>query len=155
PGHPPDREGAARDEPGGQRGHRVLPELRPLVPRLVDPARAHAGVARDALRVVQHAEPAPGHRARLRGPPAPARPGENRPRLPGRRQAGGLAAGAAGHAGDLPVQAGALSFPPTVAAALGRLDAADPAAYARTRNAIDGAVLRVSPWVTHGFVDVP
>ncbi|MCM5571386.1 FAD-binding domain-containing protein [Burkholderiaceae bacterium FT117] len=46
-------------------------------------------------------------------------------------------------------------FAPTIAAALARLDAADPAAYARTRNALDGAVLRVSPWVTHGFVDVP
>lgn len=40
-------------------------------------------------------------------------------------------------------------------AALARLDAADPLAYARTRNALDGAVLRVSPYVTHGFVDVP
>jgi deoxyribodipyrimidine photo-lyase len=46
-------------------------------------------------------------------------------------------------------------FEPTVEAALARLDAARPADYARTRNAVDGSVLRVSPYITHGFVSVP
>ena len=45
------------------RGHRVVSQLRPLVPRLVHPARPHADHARDALRMVQHAQPAPHHPA--------------------------------------------------------------------------------------------
>lgn len=46
-------------------------------------------------------------------------------------------------------------FPPTDAALAARLAAIDPRAYARTRNALDGAVTRISPYLTHGFVDVP
>jgi len=46
-------------------------------------------------------------------------------------------------------------FEPTAEALLARLDAVDPAAYARTRNALDGAVTRLSPWLTHGLLDVP
>lgn len=41
---------------------------------------------------------------------------------------------------------------PTLAAARARIAALDPTAYARTRNAIDGAVSGLSPWITHGFV---
>jgi deoxyribodipyrimidine photo-lyase len=41
---------------------------------------------------------------------------------------------------------------PTLAAAQARIAAVHPAAYARTRNAIDGAVSGLSPYITHGFV---
>jgi len=44
------------------------------------------------------------------------------------------------------------TFPPTLAAAQGRIGAVRPAAYARTRNALDGAVTGLSPYITHGFV---
>ena len=41
---------------------------------------------------------------------------------------------------------------PTLAAAQSRIAAVLPAAYARTRNALDGAVSGLSPYITHGFV---
>ncbi|HKX95572.1 MAG TPA: FAD-binding domain-containing protein, partial [Methylibium sp.] len=41
---------------------------------------------------------------------------------------------------------------PTLAAAHARIAAVRPAAYARTRNAIDGAVSGLSPYITHGIV---
>lgn len=41
---------------------------------------------------------------------------------------------------------------PTLAAARARIAAVRPAAYARTRNALDGAVSGLSPYITHGFV---
>ena len=44
------------------------------------------------------------------------------------------------------------TFAPTVAAAHARIGAVRPAAYARTRNALDGAVTGLSPYITHGFV---
>jgi deoxyribodipyrimidine photo-lyase len=44
------------------------------------------------------------------------------------------------------------AFAPTLAAARARMAAVQPAAYARTRNAIDGAVSGLSPYITHGFV---
>jgi len=44
------------------------------------------------------------------------------------------------------------TFPPTHAEALRRLDAIDPAEYARSRNALDGAVTGLSPYFTHGVV---
>ena len=47
------------------------------------------------------------------------------------------------------------AFAPTRAAALARVAAIDPQAYARTRNALDGAVTRLSPYITHGFVTLP
>jgi deoxyribodipyrimidine photo-lyase len=47
------------------------------------------------------------------------------------------------------------AFPATVAAAMDRIDAIQPREYARTRNHLDGAVTRLSPYLTHGFVDVP
>ena len=46
-------------------------------------------------------------------------------------------------------------FPPTLGAARARIAAVRPSEYARTRNAIDGAVTRLSPYVTHGFVSLP
>ncbi|MEI7443937.1 MAG: FAD-binding domain-containing protein [Burkholderiales bacterium] len=51
--------------------------------------------------------------------------------------------------------AGADGFPPTPEAVRARLDAVDPDAYARTRNALDGSVTRLSPYLTHGLLDVP
>jgi deoxyribodipyrimidine photo-lyase len=44
---------------------------------------------------------------------------------------------------------------PTRAAALARIAAVHPADYARTRNAIDGAVSGLSPSLTHGIVSLP
>jgi len=46
-------------------------------------------------------------------------------------------------------------FSPTLEAAQARLDAVDPAAYARSRNHIDGAVTRLSPYLTHGLLTLP
>ena len=43
-------------------------------------------------------------------------------------------------------------FAPTLAAAQARIAAVRPAAYARSRNALDGAVSGLSPYITHGFV---
>jgi deoxyribodipyrimidine photo-lyase len=47
------------------------------------------------------------------------------------------------------------TFLPTLGAANARLAAVDINAYAKTRNAIDGAVSRLSPYVTHGFLSFP
>jgi deoxyribodipyrimidine photo-lyase len=44
------------------------------------------------------------------------------------------------------------AFEPTLAAARARIAAVRPAAYARTRNALDGAVTGLSPYITHGLV---
>ena len=44
------------------------------------------------------------------------------------------------------------TFAPTLAAANARIAAVRPAAYALTRNALDGAVSGLSPYITHGFV---
>jgi deoxyribodipyrimidine photo-lyase len=46
-------------------------------------------------------------------------------------------------------------FPPTRAAALARIAALRPADYARSRNAIEGAVTRLSPYIVHGLVGLP
>jgi deoxyribodipyrimidine photo-lyase len=48
----------------------------------------------------------------------------------------------------------AASFEPTLAAAHARLAAVDPQAYARTRNALDGAVTHLSPYITHGLLSL-
>lgn len=45
-------------------------------------------------------------------------------------------------------------FEPTQAAAQARIAALRPGAYARTRNALDGAVSHLSPYITHGFVSL-
>ncbi len=46
------------------------------------------------------------------------------------------------------------SFEPTLAAARTRVAAVRPAAYARTRNALNGAVTGLSPYITHGLVSL-
>jgi deoxyribodipyrimidine photo-lyase len=46
-------------------------------------------------------------------------------------------------------------FPPTLLATQERIAAVRPAQYARSRNAIDGAVSYLSPYITHGFVSLP
>jgi len=56
---------------------------------------------------------------------------------------------------DEPEPSAALAAPlPTLAAAHSRIAALRPAAYARTRNALDGAVSGLSPYITHGFVSL-
>jgi deoxyribodipyrimidine photo-lyase len=45
-------------------------------------------------------------------------------------------------------------FPPARHEALRRIADIRPADYARTRNALDGAVTRLSPYLTHGLVDM-
>ena len=45
-------------------------------------------------------------------------------------------------------------YPPTPEAAWARIRAVQPANYARTRNAIDGAVSQLSPYITHGFISL-
>ena len=45
-----------------------------------------------------------------------------------------------------------LAFEPTHAAALARLNVVKPSVYAKTRNALDGAVTGLSPYFTHGLV---
>jgi deoxyribodipyrimidine photo-lyase len=46
-------------------------------------------------------------------------------------------------------------FESTLQAALARLAAVQPEAYARTRNALGGAVTRLSPYITHGWLSLP
>ena len=46
------------------------------------------------------------------------------------------------------------AFAPSLAAAQARIAAVRPTDYARTRNALDGAVTGLSPYVTHGFVSL-
>ncbi|MCH7345766.1 deoxyribodipyrimidine photolyase [Pelomonas sp. CA6] len=48
-----------------------------------------------------------------------------------------------------------VDFPPTREAALARIAAFNPSAYARTRNRLDGAVSCLSPYITHGLVSLP
>jgi deoxyribodipyrimidine photo-lyase len=47
------------------------------------------------------------------------------------------------------------NFPPTRTAALARLAAVRPAAYASSRNRLDGAVTALSPYLTHGLLSLP
>jgi deoxyribodipyrimidine photo-lyase len=46
-------------------------------------------------------------------------------------------------------------FPPTLEAARARIAAVRPSDYARSRNALEGAVTRLSPYITHGIVSLP
>ena len=46
-------------------------------------------------------------------------------------------------------------FEPSRAAALARLQGVNPATYARSRNALDGAVTGLSPYFTHGLLSLP
>ncbi len=45
-------------------------------------------------------------------------------------------------------------FAPTPTAARAALERVDPRAYARTRNALDGAVTGLSPYLTHGLLEL-
>ncbi len=47
-----------------------------------------------------------------------------------------------------------LGFEPTLEAAQARISAVRPGEYARTRNALDGAVTGLSPYITHGLVSL-
>jgi deoxyribodipyrimidine photo-lyase len=47
------------------------------------------------------------------------------------------------------------TFPPTRLAALARITAVSPGDYARSRNAIEGAVTGLSPYITHGLISLP
>lgn len=47
------------------------------------------------------------------------------------------------------------TLPPTRSAALARIARVQPAAYARTRNHLSGAVTGLSPYLTHGLVTLP
>ena len=47
------------------------------------------------------------------------------------------------------------TFPPTRQAALARISALKPRDYARSRNALEGAVSGLSPYITHGLVSLP
>ena len=47
------------------------------------------------------------------------------------------------------------SFPGTRQAALERVSAVRPGDYARSRNAIEGAVTGLSPYITHGLINLP
>ncbi len=47
------------------------------------------------------------------------------------------------------------TFPPTRQAALARVSAVQPGDYARSRNAIEGAVTGLSPYITHGLISLP
>ncbi len=51
--------------------------------------------------------------------------------------------------------AGTDSFEPTDAALREHLAAIDISAYAQTRNHLHGRVTRLSPYLTHGFTDIP
>ena len=46
-------------------------------------------------------------------------------------------------------------FAPTREAALARLASVRPGDYARSRNALDGAVTRLSPYLSHGLLSLP
>ena len=48
-----------------------------------------------------------------------------------------------------------LTLVPTRAAALSRAATIEPARYARTRNYLDGDVTRLSPYITHGLINIP
>ena len=47
------------------------------------------------------------------------------------------------------------TFPPTRQAALARVSDVRPSDYARSRNALEGAVTGLSPYITHGLVSLP
>jgi deoxyribodipyrimidine photo-lyase len=46
-------------------------------------------------------------------------------------------------------------FPPTFEAAMLRASSISPSQYARSRNALDGAVTGLSPYLTHGIISLP
>ena len=46
-------------------------------------------------------------------------------------------------------------FPPTLEEARARIATVNPAEYSRSRNALNGAVTQLSPYITHGFISLP
>ena len=58
----------------------------------------------------------------------------------------------AGMVDHLGIPAHLQSFEPTLKAAFDRLEAVQPDRYSRTRNALDGAVTGLSPYLTHGML---
>ena len=48
-----------------------------------------------------------------------------------------------------------MEFPTTLEAVLARIDAFDPAHYARSRNFLNGGVSYLSPYLSRGFITVP
>ncbi len=50
---------------------------------------------------------------------------------------------------------GPREWTPAREAALACVDRVDPVAYARSRNHLRGAVTGLSPWITHGLIDLP
>jgi deoxyribodipyrimidine photo-lyase len=46
-------------------------------------------------------------------------------------------------------------FPPTLEEARARIATVNPAEYSRNRNALNGAVTQLSPYITHGFISLP
>ena len=76
--------------------------------------------------------------------------------MPNNAAAGSLAAAQAAELSkSLGVPPYLLAFEPTRAAAFARLDAVKPSVYAKTRNALDGAVTGLSPYFTHGLLSMP
>ncbi len=61
---------------------------------------------------------------------------------------------ACGSTADTGVNASDIAWKGGRAAALDRLAAIDPAAYARTRNHVEGSVTRLSPWLRHGVLSL-
>ncbi|MFM7385759.1 MAG: deoxyribodipyrimidine photolyase, partial [Betaproteobacteria bacterium] len=47
------------------------------------------------------------------------------------------------------------TFPPTRQAALARVSDLIPSDYARSRNALEGAVTGLSPYITHRLISLP
>jgi deoxyribodipyrimidine photo-lyase len=56
---------------------------------------------------------------------------------------------------QLGIPAALHAFPPTFEAARQRIQTVSPSPYARSRNALDGAVTGLSPYLTHGIVSLP
>ena len=56
---------------------------------------------------------------------------------------------------SLGVPANLRSFEPSYASAMARATHISPAQYARTRNALDGGVTGLSPYLTHGIISLP
>jgi deoxyribodipyrimidine photo-lyase len=55
----------------------------------------------------------------------------------------------------LGIQPAMQDFPPTLQAALARVQSISPSQYARSRNTLDGSVTGLSPYLTHGIVNLP
>jgi len=89
------------------------------------------------------------------------RTGDRRARLPRKPHADSDSQRGAGQRGPRVTSEGRYApppdnrFPPTMEHALRRMEKVRPNAYAKTRNFVDGAVTRLSPYLTHGFLTIP